>query len=445
MPDQKPTLLASCLQGIGAELNAAQKSQPLQTALALSAEELEDLQKIDPRLIADIEKAIAEKRPLNCPSVQWGILPQIKKYRSDPVAYAAAKASNEAENRAESAQKEAEEIKKAVVDRTKAEQPTLLQWCGFPTDMTRVSPFFPLNPRAKTAKRPILDEEVITTGSWGQIRYTGRQLSTYDEDVLLSLLILMQMQHNTGEAQEEQYVSLIELDDGDPEGGEMVVRNYVMDPDTIRQEFPGNGRKTYSYLGPMYRILQMMGKARPSKKDYDRLLKSLEYLHSAQLVLYLSAGHTRTGKARGQRPAQWVHIIDHFTPPDPVTNQISVTLDPYFFETYINGRVTLIDIAQRLKLKSVYSKALYRFVQSHHSHEWRGRAVILADAMNIEPESAEMPKSERVKRVRKAISELQRHKILTHQSTITKAGVALLYRAADTLPRKKKEIREKNQ
>ena len=49
----------------------------------------------------------------------------------------------------EEATAQAEEIRQEVATAIKTapqEQASLAQWCGFPTDMTRCSPFFPMNP-----------------------------------------------------------------------------------------------------------------------------------------------------------------------------------------------------------------------------------------------------------------------------------------------------------
>jgi hypothetical protein len=64
-----------------------------------------------------------------------------------------------------------------------------------PTDMCRVSPFFPMA-RQKLGDRPFIRDMVITSSSWGEIKYTGPKLSTYEEDVLMALLsILDQASH----------------------------------------------------------------------------------------------------------------------------------------------------------------------------------------------------------------------------------------------------------
>lgn len=53
------------------------------------------------------------------------------------------------------------------------------QWFTFaplPTDMCRISPFFPLNQK-QLKDRPYIENMVITKSSWGKIIYAGPKLS----------------------------------------------------------------------------------------------------------------------------------------------------------------------------------------------------------------------------------------------------------------------------
>ena len=76
---------------------------------------------------------------------------------------------------AEEAREQAAEIQKAVAAAMEAagpEQASLAQWCGFPTDMTRCSPFFPIH-SSLLGHRDFLRDFLITAASWGEILYTG--------------------------------------------------------------------------------------------------------------------------------------------------------------------------------------------------------------------------------------------------------------------------------
>jgi len=76
----------------------------------------------------------------------------------------------------------------AQVKKHIAKQPAEQQLFSFmPTDMTRTSPFFPMNRREMT-DRPF--ESLTWETSWGKINIEGRRLAVYDESILLVLLSL---------------------------------------------------------------------------------------------------------------------------------------------------------------------------------------------------------------------------------------------------------------
>jgi hypothetical protein len=163
----------------------------------------------------------------------------------------------------EEAVKQAAEIREMVAPGGKvpAVQESLFKWAGFPTDMTRVSPFFPLN--VKDLKdRPFLKGLVITAAHWGEITYTGPKLSTYEEDSLLVLLACLD-----------------------------VVSNHRSE--TTDKE----GRKTYTYRGPVLPLLRALGYKQPGAKDYKRLIESLRLLTVAGVDLRVSA-RQKNGGAR---------------------------------------------------------------------------------------------------------------------------------------------------
>lgn len=69
------------------------------------------------------------------------------------------------------------------------------QWFGYPTDITRVSPFFPLNRQEMGKNRRYFEDVKIVDNSWGSIHYTGPQLSIVDEDVFVALMVLISGNH----------------------------------------------------------------------------------------------------------------------------------------------------------------------------------------------------------------------------------------------------------
>ena len=289
---------------------------------------------------------------------------------------------------------QAELIKGEVGKATGPEQTHLATWCGYPTDMTRCSPFFPMSPK-EIGKREFLENYLITSAGWGEIRYTGPKLSIYDEDVLIALLALL--------------------------NSTSIFRSVIED----------NGKKTYCYKGPALPLLKLLGYSKPSKKDYTRLILSLERLAVAGVKLSVSAGKSKTGKKRDPRITQMVSILSSVYW-DEDKKELSVTVNPFFYETYCAGTITLIDIARRIAIKGVISKTLYRFVQSQQKAVvFEGHFLTLADAMNID---RDQPAKEIRRAIKTAINELIRHDILTRNSRFIAQDIIFLERSQKALP-----------
>ena len=298
---------------------------------------------------------------------------------------------------AEEAQDQAKEIRREVgkaIEAAGPEQASLAQWCGFPTDMTRCSPFFPINVK-ELGHREFLRDFLITSANWGEIRYTGPQLSTYEEDALMALLAI--------------------LDD---------VSQY-------RQVSEIEGRKTYTYKGPALPLLRLIGYARPGKDAYKRVIAALKLLMSAVVELSISAGKTKSGRKRAPR---YIHLVNILSGVfwNEETKELTATINPFFYETYTVGRVTLIDVAKRMSLKGIIAKALYRFVQSQRQNPvFVGHFLTLADALNMDREQPTRKTKENLKR---AIGELVRQGILEKRSGFVDTDIIKLNRAAEALP-----------
>lgn len=302
----------------------------------------------------------------------------------------------------EEAQEQAAEIRQAVSE-APAEQETLFKWCGFPTDMTRVSPFFPIA-TAELGKRPFLRNTLITSASWGEIRYTGPKLSVHEEDALLALLAILES-----------------------------VTKY-------RKETTLEERKTYSYTGPALPLLRLIhgdktkdGKAkRPSTKAYKTLVESLKLLTVAGVELELSA-RSKSGKKK-VRYSSISSMLSNVAWNEE-SKVLSVTINPFFYETYYAGNVTLMDVQRRNEISGSIAKSLYRFVQSHKQQTplWTGHFLTLAQVLNMD---IEQPAYTTRKRLKEAISELVKHSILHKSSKFLKTDIIILYRTDATLPPK---------
>lgn len=297
------------------------------------------------------------------------------------------------------ARSQAEIIRNEVGKSVGPEQTQLGTWCGYPTDMTRCSPFFPMNAK-ELGQRVYLENYLITSAGWGQIHYTGPKLSTYDEDVLMILLSIM---------------------------NDVSPNRFLTEKE---------GRKTYTYTGPALPLLRILGTDRPGKANYKRLISALERLAVAGVKICISAGKTKGGKPREPRISQMSAMLAGVYW-DEDKKELSVTVNPFFYETYYAGTVTLIEITKRVALKGVIAKALYRFVQSHQKDVvFEGHCLTLADALNMD---RNQPTSETRRQLKRAITELISHQILTSKSKFLNQDIVRLERTKTALPLPKKK------
>jgi len=275
-------------------------------------------------------------------------------------------------------------------------QESLFKWAGFPTDMTRVSPFFPMN--VKDLKdRPFMKNLVITAAHWGEITYSGPKLSTYEEDSLLVLLACLE--------------------------GVSKHRSETTDKD---------GRKTYTYRGPALPLLRALGYKKPNNKDYRRLTDSLKLLTVAGVDLRVSSGQKNGGKKEPRFTSMSAMLANVSW--DNEKKVLSATINPFFYEAYLAGTVTLMDVAKRMALSGTIARSLYRFVQSHRDNPvFSGHYLTLAQVLNMDTEQPGRKLRELLKR---AISELIKKGVLTKKSRFVSQDIVVLHRSDDALPGK---------
>jgi hypothetical protein len=200
-----------------------------------------------------------------------------------------------------------------------------------PTDMCRVSPFFPLR-QHDMKERPFVRGIVITSNSWGEIKYTGPKLSTYEEDVLLAVLALLDGNKN-------RHVDEVE------------------------------GKSTYTYRGPLLPVLRLMGYTGKSygRTDYTRVVEALKLMTVAGIELNIFGRNSR-GK---RKVSQWLMTqILSVAYWHEERKELTVTVNPYFCEMFVAGTVTLLDVIERAKLRSPIAKSLMRFMQSQRNNQW---------------------------------------------------------------------------
>lgn len=122
---------------------------------------------------------------------------------------------------------------------------------------------------------------------------------------------------------------------------------------------------------------------------------------------------------------------------DDKKKELTATVNPFFYETYMAGRVTLMDVAKRMSLKGVISKALYRFVQSQRQNPvFEGHFLTLADALNMD---REQPSKELRRQLKTAVNELIRQSVLMKKSGFVKQDIIKLNRTSEALPSPEKK------
>lgn len=244
-------------------------------------------------------------------------------------------------------------------------------WLGFapmPSDLCRVSPFFPMNPR-QMEKREYIEGMTIATNAWGSVKYTGPRLSTFEEDVLLAVLALLK----------------------------------AVAPG-------GDGQPTWTYAGPLRPILKAIGVKRIGGDNYRRVKDALRRLTVAGVEI-----QTKKGK--------WVMAtMLTMAGGDDQAATMAVTVNPYFAEMYAAGSVNLLDLAKRAELSRPVSKALHRFATSHRS-DWRGHFLTLAAAINLD---MDRPHFELRRQIKQAMTELRKIGILSVRSKFSTADVVTL-------------------
>lgn len=242
------------------------------------------------------------------------------------------------------AQETARDIQKAIAPDGKIPPEQLhLAFIPMPTDMCRVSPFFPMA-RQKLKERPYIRDMVITSSSWGEIKYTGPKLSTYDEDALLAVLSILDSAEN-------------------------------------RQTTEIKDQRTYTYRGPLLPVLKKMGYTKFGRTNYKRAIDSLELMTVAGVKLII---YKRT--SRGKRKIKETIMNSMFAVAkwNEENKELVITVNPYFYECYMAGSVTLLDVKLRSKIKSPIAKSLYRFMQSHRSVQWEGHFLTLSASLNLD-------------------------------------------------------------
>ncbi len=261
--------------------------------------------------------------------------------------------------------------------------PTRLPVCPMPTDLCRISPFFPMN-RHHLKERFFIEEMILMKSAWGEIQFYGPKLSTYEEDVLMAILALL---------------------------------------DTTGRR---DGTGVYTYKRSFYPLLKLLKGPKPNRSEYKRVYRALKLLSVSGFNLVMF----RDNKTHTERLsniltyAEWNHE----------TKELTITLNPYFHAIYVNGNFTLIDMEQRMRLKSPVAKALHRFILSHRDNSWQGHFLTLAASLNL---NLEQPPFHIRESLRDALAQLIKEGILSRESRFVSRDIIRLDRTAAAKERKR--------
>lgn len=290
------------------------------------------------------------------------------------------------------AQQRGREIREKVAASVGLGEQLWLPCAPVPPDLCRLSPFFVMA-KAEMKERPFIKSMVFSKGGFGELTYTGPRLSTYEEDVFIAILSLINEAANRDAAE------------------------------------PGRER-FITYKGNKSKILTRAGfKSGKGGSGYKFLQSALEYLHAAVVII-----KTRDGKK---------DIANLLTHTQISKDTFKITLNEYFYETFISGGnfLALIDVDKRNQLTPT-GKALYRFVsaQSDHVQEkycFKGHFITLAEIMNLNPE---LPLRKKRATVKEAIAALVKNNILTKESRLFSNDQVVLYKHPETAKRRIRKI-----
>lgn len=246
----------------------------------------------------------------------------------------------------------------------------------FPTALCRVSPFFILPKRGRKEVRKYIEDMVIADHSWGQILYSGPQLSTDDEDVLLSVLALL-----------------------------------------------GAKGQKYVYEGPISPFLILLAggdRKKTGGTQQEQFFAALKRLQSAVIELTIYDGKTK-GMARRTRQRKICNIIE-YQEIDEKNDGIRIVINRFFREMFDSGEFTIFSLAVRRKMRLGLAKAMYRLLTAQRDGAFRGSMSVLAEAFNLKNKSA----SERRKDFRVAIEDGKKAGVLDPRSRIEKDHVTLI-------------------
>ncbi|WP_460033949.1 hypothetical protein [Megalodesulfovibrio paquesii] len=250
----------------------------------------------------------------------------------------------------ESLARQGKAARQAILPRGKG--PVEIEQCNLlapmPTDLCRTRPFYPMS-KEEMADRKLLRNELIHKSSFGTLTYTGPKLSTYEEDVLLALLALMDLGRRASE----------------------------------KEGLPAH--TTYRYAGPALPLFKMMGVKKPSRADYKSLKERLKLLKLAVLEL-------TTKKGKWSLSSIILHAAGESEKEDAdaeCAKYLDIVLDPYFLEMTKANNFSFINLQERFRVKGALTRALLTYLQSHTDMTYQGNFLTLTALLQMPLEKGE--------------------------------------------------------
>lgn len=265
-------------------------------------------------------------------------------------------------------------------------------YLGFvPTPMARTSPFFPMSDREK-AHRP---QEIISVKTpWGKIEVSGPRLSIFEEDVLLAILAILKVTKGPEEIET-------------PKG------------------------RTYTIKTSMAGICKYL-RLKPEKRIYRYIEEAIKRL--AGTLVTLEVNEPIKGKRRGRPKISMGGTMLAGWSWDKVAGKMTITLNPYFYETFKEGLLTFLDLTLRRRLKGEISKALLRFYESHRANPVM-HILTIADAINLR----DLPPFRLRARMKKALKELEKVGYLKDME-IDKSSIVRIRKGTKPVPRSRDPV-----
>jgi len=247
-----------------------------------------------------------------------------------------------------------------------------------PTDLCRVSPFYPIA-KQLLGKRDYIRKQTISKNPWGEIKYSGPKLSTYEEDIFLTILAII----NTSR---------------------------------IKKKRRGLAVESYSYEGPLLPILNFLGYSKPSKKDYERFMNSLGLLIGGVVEVIAGKKGKRKWSISGMLSGGYG---------DEAKSYVAIQVNPIFYEIFNQRFITFIDVMERRQLRSPIARSLHRFLKSHDDAKWHGHILTIAQILNM---NMEQPIKQIKRQIKNATRELIRVGFLTAGGFETNSDIAFFER-----------------